>query len=222
MPTMRRWCEATWRYRTSPTSAWSGPFDIARARYSPPAYILGECHLSTPAYTNWAIRLIRSRAVAIARPIGMPGQDQAKTTPLGSVGLAAVHCRSSGFEACYRRPIRLPDDLSYTRDRCVNTMTILCGNETCPFLQVRAAERRRRRPLWKTDGGGGQLAYRPSTRSRTIVWSPAGTSCWTAQSARSRSTDEGCTLTPFLQTPSSASIRPDRTAFTKSWKSCSF
>ena len=39
---------------------------------------------------------------------------------------------------------------------------------------------------------------------------------------RSRSTDEECTVTPFLQTPSSASIRPDRTAFTKSWKSCSF
>jgi len=110
--------------------------------------------------------------VAIARPIGMPGQDQAKTTPLGSVGLAAVHRRSSGFEACYRRPIRLPDDLSYTRDRCVNTMTILCGNATCPFLQVRAAERRRRRPLWKTDGGGGQLgvqALDPQQDDRVVA-----------------------------------------------------
>ena len=29
-------------------------------------------------------------------------------------------------------------------------------------------------------------------------------------------------LMPFLHRPSSASIRPDRTAFTNSWKSCSF
>ena len=44
------------------------------------------------------------------------------------------------------------------------------------------------------------------------------TTRWTNDLAVAVRTD----LTSFLQTPSSASIRPDRTAFTKSWKSCSF
>ena len=38
-------------------------------------------------------------------------------------------------------------------------------------------------PLWKTSGGVAGSADRLSTRRRTLVWSPAGSSCWTEQSS---------------------------------------
>jgi hypothetical protein len=39
---------------------------------------------------------------------------------------------------------------------------------------------------------------------------------------RAQLTQSSAALVPLLHTPSSAPIRPDRTAFTNAWKSCSF